>query len=112
MPTPLGNGMQMIAYVYSNHAGDSMTRRSRTGFLVFLQCAPIYWKSKKQGTIETNSSGSKFCAIKTACEYVIGIQYKLRMMGIDILGEPTYIYRDNQSVLCNTTVPDSLLKKK
>ena len=32
-------------------------------------------------------------------------------MGIPVEG-PTYIYGDNQSVLANTTIPDSTLKKK
>ena len=33
------------------------------------------------------------------------------MMGIPVEG-PTCIYGDNQSVLANTTIPDSTLKKK
>ena len=33
------------------------------------------------------------------------------MMGIPV-NNPAYIYGDNQSVLWNTTVPDSMLKKK
>ena len=33
------------------------------------------------------------------------------MMGIPCEG-PAYIYGDNQSVLANTTIPDSTLKKK
>ena len=33
------------------------------------------------------------------------------MLGIPCVG-PAYIYGDNQSVLANTTVPDSVLKKK
>ena len=105
-------GFMMRAFVDSDHIGDMITRRSRTGFVIFLNNAPIYWYSKKQGSCETSSFGSKFIAMKSCCKYVRGLHYKLRMMGIDILGEPTYIYRDNQSVLCNTTVPDSLLKKK
>ena len=32
-------------------------------------------------------------------------------MGIPVEG-PMYIYGDNQSVLANTTIPDSTLKKK
>ena len=46
------------------------------------------------------------------CEYDRGLGYKLRMMGIDLLCEPTYIYGNNQSVLCNTAILDSKLKKK
>ena len=49
--------------------------------------------------------------MKQCCEYLRGLRYKLRMMGIPVEG-PAYIYGDNQSVLANTTIPDSTLKKK
>lgn len=39
------------------------------------------------------------------------LRYKLRMMGIPVEG-PTYVFGDNQSVLCNTSMPHSSLKKK
>ena len=47
LPTPLGKGFTIRVYVDSDHAGDQVTRRSRTGFLVFLNNALIYWTSKK-----------------------------------------------------------------
>ena len=102
MPTPLGKTMRMHVYVDSDHAGDSLTRRSRTGFVVFLNSAPIFWFSKRQTSCETSTFGSEFIAMKTACDYVRGLRYKLRMMGIRV-DEPTYIYGDNQSVLANTS---------
>ena len=49
--------------------------------------------------------------MKQCGEYLRGLRYKLRMMGIPVLG-PTYVSGDNQSVLANTTVPESQLKKK
>ena len=49
--------------------------------------------------------------MKQCCEYLRGLRYKLRMMGIPVEG-PAYIQGDNQSVLANTTIPDSTLKKK
>ena len=49
--------------------------------------------------------------MKQLCEYIRGLRYKLRMMGIPVEG-PAYIEGDNQSVLANTTIPDSTLKKK
>ena len=49
--------------------------------------------------------------MKQCCEYIRGLAYKLRMMGIPYQG-PAYIEADNQSVLANTTIPDSTLKKK
>ena len=41
MPEPRGQSMKMVCYVDSDHVGDSVTRRLRTGFLVFLQSSPI-----------------------------------------------------------------------
>ena len=49
--------------------------------------------------------------MKQCCEYIRGLRYKLRMMGIPC-EDPAYIEGDNQSVLANTTILDSTLKKK
>jgi hypothetical protein len=97
--------------VDADHAADTVTRRSRTGFLVFLNGALIHWFSKKQNSVESSSFGSEFIAMKQCCEYIRGLRYKLRMMGVPVEG-PALIYGDNQSVLANTTIPDSTLKKK
>jgi hypothetical protein len=101
----------MGVFVESDHVGDLMTWRSRSGFIVCLNNAPIYWYSKKQNSCETSTFGSEFVAMKQATEYVRGLRYKLRMMGI-MVDEPAFVYRDNQSVLANTTNPSSTLKKK
>ena len=111
MPEPRGLGFIMRAKVDADHASDTMTRHSRTGFLVYLNYAPIYWWSKKQNSVESSSFGSEFIAMKECCEYVRGLRYKLWMMGISC-EDPTFIYGDNQSVLANTTIPDSTLKTK
>ena len=111
MPKPLGKGMRLCVYVDSDHAGDQLTRKSRTGFIVFLNSAPIYWYSKRQGSLETSTYGAEFIAMKQACEYVRGLRYKLRSMGIPV-DEPAFIFGDNQLVLHNTTKTGAVLKKK
>lgn len=111
MPDPKGVGFTMRAFVDSDHAGELTTRRSRTGFIIFLNSAPIFWFSKRQTSVETSSFGSEFVAMKQCCEYIRGLRYKLRMMGIPI-DLPSYVFGDNQSVLCNTSKPHSSLKKK
>ena len=111
MPEPRGMGFTIRAKVDADHASDTVSRRSRTGFLVYLNSALTYWWSKKQTSIESSSFGSEFIAMKQCCEYLRGLRYKLRMMGIPCDG-PSLIYGDNQSVLANTTIPDSALKKK
>ena len=111
MPTARGMGFLMRAKVDADHATDTVTRRSRTGFLVYINSALVYWLSKKQTSVESSSFGSEFCAMKLCCEYLRGLRYKLRMMGIPVYG-PVFIYGDNQSVLANTSIPESQLKKK
>ena len=111
MPNACGPSMTMRVYVDADHAGDLVTQRSRIGFLVFLNGAPIYWSSKKQTSCETSTFGSEFVAMKQATEYIRGLWYKLRMMGITV-DEQDFVFGDNQSVLANTTAPGSTLKKK
>ena len=111
MPKPLGGEVILRLYVDADYAGDGANRRSRTGFFVFLNEAPIAWFSKKQTRIENSVFGSEFIAMRTGLETVQGIRYKLRMMGIP-LETPTYIYGDNMSVIHNTSKPESTLRKK
>ena len=44
-------------------------------------------------------------------EQIINIRDTLRYLGVRIVG-PSHMFGDNKSVLCNTTIPDSTLKKK
>ena len=90
MPAPRGMGFIMRAKVDADHAGDIVTRRSRTGFMIFLNSSLVYFSSKKQLSVESSSFGSEFVAMKQCCEYVRGLRYKLRMMGIPC-HRPTYI---------------------
>jgi len=109
-PEPLGTGFTMRIFVDSNHVGDMVTCYSRT-FIIFLNNVPIYWYSKKQGSYETSSFGSEFIAMNSCCEYIYGLHYKLRMMGIPVKLS-TFVFRDNQSVLVNSSKPHSTLKEK
>jgi hypothetical protein len=109
-PEPLGKEVETTMFVDSDHAGDAVTRRSRTGILIFVNRAPIVWMSKKQG-IETSSFGSEFTAMKNGVEILEGLRYKLRMMGVPLDGH-THVKGDNMSVIHNTSKPSSCLKKK
>ena len=63
----------MSCFVDANHSGEKLTRRSRSGFIIFLQMAPIYYCLKRQNTVETSTFGSEFMAMKLACEYIRGL---------------------------------------
>ncbi|KAI2500399.1 Reverse transcriptase (RNA-dependent DNA polymerase) [Fragilaria crotonensis] len=110
-PAPRGKDVDLRMFVDSDHAGDKRVRRSRTGFLIYLNMSLVTWYSKKQSTIETSVFGAEFVAMKQGMEALRGIRYKLRMMGVELAG-PSYIYGDNMSVIHNTQRPESTLKKK
>ena len=84
VPDPLGLPFVMRFYVDADHAGKSVTRRSRSGYIVFLNSAPIYWISKKQTSCDTSTFGSDFFAMKQATEYTRGLRYNLRMFGVPV----------------------------
>jgi hypothetical protein len=98
-------------YVDSDHGGDLINRRSRTGYIIYVNRAPVIWHSKKQTRVETSVFGAEFCAMTQGIERLRGLRYKLRMMGVPISG-PSYVYGDNMSVIYNTQTPESRLNKK
>jgi hypothetical protein len=110
MPKACSPSMTMQVFVDADYAGDLLTRHSHTGFIVFLNGAPIYWNSKKQTLCETSTFGSEFVAMKQATEYIQGLRYKLRMMGI-MVDEPVFVFGDNQLVLAYTTARDLRLRR-
>ena len=73
MPEPRGKCFRIVVYVDCDLGGDCVTRRSRTGYAVFINGAPLYWMSKKQSSCEVSTFGSEFTAMKQALEYVRGL---------------------------------------
>lgn len=65
MPTPhlvsepLGRGISMTAYVDASHAANRVIRRNHTGFIIFLNHAPIIWFGKRQNTVEASTVPSR-----------------------------------------------------
>ena len=111
LPPPRGESVSTHCFVDSDHAGNTVTRRSQTGLLLFVNHAPIVWYSKRQNTVETSTFGSEFIAMKTAVEQIEALRYKLCMFGVPLEG-PTNFFCDNESVFKNASIPDSTLKKK
>ena len=111
MPAPRDQTVPTHCFVDSDHAANTIKRRSQTGPLLFVNRAPVTWLSKRQNTFETSTIGSEFIALKTAGEHTEALRYKLRIIGIPVDG-PTNVFCDNEAVFKNTSIPDSTLKKK
>jgi hypothetical protein len=110
-PPARGKSVTMDCFVNANLAGDTVSRRSQTGSLIFVNWAPILWHSKRQNTVESSTFGSEIVALKNAIELIEGLRYKLRIFGVEIEGA-TEIYCDNEAVVRNCSTPELVLKKK
>ena len=85
-PKARGKEVNLRLYVDSDHAEEELTRRSRTGFFIFFNMAPVVWFSKRQPTVETSVFGAEFVAMKNGMETLRGLQYKLCMMSLPLSG--------------------------
>ena len=97
-PKPLGREVDISMFVDSNYTRDDTKRRSRTVYFIYMNLALVNWLSKNQATIETSVFRAKFVAMKQGMEAACVIQYKLRMMGLQISGL-TYVYGHNMLVI-------------
>jgi hypothetical protein len=103
--------VRMTVYVDADHAHDLVTRRSITGILMMLNNTPIRWVSKRQKTVETSTYASELVASRIATDLTLEERFMLRSLGVDLDG-PALMLGDNMSVVLNTSVPPSVLKKK
>jgi hypothetical protein len=110
-PAPRGIPVSTTVFVDADHGGDTSTRRSHSGILIYIQDSPVIWYSKKQATVESSTHGAELVATRIAVEMIESLRYKLRMFGVPLDG-PSIIYCDNSSVVHNGSRPDSVLKKK
>lgn len=119
MPKPRGMPVWITAYVDASHASNKKTRQSHTGYLIFINRAPILWFSKRQATVESSTFSSEFLALRSCVEAITHLRYKLRMFGIPLGGDntndtvdPAHIFCDNETVVKNSSLIESTLNKK
>ena len=101
----------MTVFKDTDHAHDVLTRRSVSGILLLINNTPVKWITKRQKTVESSTYGSELCAGKMAIELILEYRYMLRMMGVN-MEDSALLLGDNKSVVLNTTMPSSVLKKK
>ena len=106
--SPIGKDAELILFIYSDHAGDTVTQKSRTWIFTFLNITPVSWYSKKKSTIETSVFSTEFVAMKVGMETVRGLRYNICMIGIP---SPKYINGDKMSVIHNIQRSGTTLKK-
>ena len=101
--------VRISVFFDANHAGNIVTWRSHSGFIIFVKNAPIIWFSKRQNTVEAATFWSEFVALRICKELIFALRYKLRMFGVPLDG-PADVFCDNCGVVINTSKPESTLQ--
>ena len=95
---PMDSDLQLKAFQDADWAGCPYTRKSLTGYFVFLGNALVPWRSKKQSIISRFSVDAKYRSMTTTTCEIIWLLYLLENLHV-LHGKPSLMYRDNQTAL-------------
>jgi hypothetical protein len=79
-----GKNWSLRVFCDSDWAGDSETRISVTGFILYLMNVPVCWRSKSQKGVTLSSTEAEYVAMSEAVKEVKFIYYLLRDIGIEV----------------------------
>ena len=89
---------KLIAFSDSDYAGDTDTRRSVSGYVIYLCGAPISWRSKAQRSVTLSSTEAEWIALSEVAKEVLFIAQILKCMGIKV-EYPIVIRVDNTAAI-------------
>ncbi len=101
---PTGSSLQLMAFSDADWAGCPHTRRSVTGWCMFLGDSLISWKSKKQDRVSKSSTESEYRAMSAACSEITWLRGLLTELGFPQT-TPTPLHADNTSAIQIATNP-------
>ena len=75
---PSNGSLNLRAFCDADWARCRDTRRSVTGYCIFLGNAPVSWKTKKQGTVSRSSAEAEYRSMASTCCEVTWLQNVLK----------------------------------
>ena len=77
-----GTNTEITAYFDADWAGDRLTRRSTSGYIMFLGFGPIDWGSKLQRIVATSTAEAETVASSEPCKAIVWLRWMLSQLKI------------------------------
>ena len=74
----------LVCYSDSDYAGDPDTRRSVTGFVLFVRDVPVCWRSKAQMVVTLSSTEAEWYALSEVVKEVLFVVQLVESMEIQV----------------------------
>ena len=84
----------LVCYTDSDYAGDPESRRSVSGYVIYVHGVPICWRSKAQRSVTLSSTETEYIALSEAVKDIVFIVNLCESMQIKIV-LPVTVYVDN-----------------
>ncbi|KAL0424094.1 UNVERIFIED_CONTAM: Retrovirus-related Pol polyprotein from transposon RE1 [Sesamum radiatum] len=101
---PALNSFTLTAYSDADWASCPDSRRSLTGFCIFLGTALVSWKTKKQTTVSCSTAEAEYRSMAAAVCEIRWISFLLRDFGISV-SAPVMLHCDNKAAMHITANP-------
>lgn len=92
------SSLQLIAFSDADWGACLDTRKSVTGFCLFIGDSPVSWKSKKQTTISRSSAEAEYRALAATTSEIVWVQQLLSDFQVK-LPSPAVIFCDNLAAI-------------
>jgi hypothetical protein len=109
---PLGgvDNLNLNSYCDNDWGGDIDTRRSQSGYVIFLGNVPIKWSSKLQTLVATSTTEAEYIALATLIQELLWCKAFMEEFGYE--QDAIEIKEDNAGCIKNAENPGSNARTK